>query len=80
MKNKIYKIEEDAFRKIYERVENVTESLHVLKYFCDGHNYSEDIININPILKYIYDNAMDLYCYFINKSDANENEYIPFEN
>lgn len=60
-----YTINSDEFDKMYNRAEAVSQSLILLKSFCENNN-SEMLAKIRPVLNFIFKESDLLYAAFIN--------------
>lgn len=76
--SKKYIIENKVFKKVFQTSENICMSLEIIKNFCENNKDIYEIRKISPIIKFIFDNADNLYLYFINKRYAKKNEKITF--
>ena len=63
---KNYIFTEKEFKQTAELADEIFNTSVVLKGFCEGNPYSEDLQNISPVVKFLCQNTDILNTIFIN--------------
>ena len=62
---KIYTLTEKEFKQAAKLADEISGTSVVLKGFCESEPYSEDLQNILPVIKFLYENTDILNGIFI---------------
>ena len=64
---KSYTLTEQEFKHLAKLVDEIFNTSVVLKGFCESDSYSENLQNILPVIKFLYQNTDTLNSIFIEK-------------